>query len=84
MMRSQVPVGRNRILYWGSDRNTTANLVDVRSSADSAWKRVVLTESKKTSGVFQGTILLTSGDSDFDNRVDGELMPMLRSTTAAA
>ena len=69
----------DRVLYWGSDRNTTANLVDVRSSADSAWKKVVLTESKKTSGVFQASILLTSGDSDFDNRNDdGELMPMLR------
>ena len=75
-------------LYWGSAINTTANTVQVRSSADSTWRRVVLTETNANTGIFQASIkLLTDadGNSDFDNRVDDDdgdtpmvLLPLLR------
>ena len=64
-----------RLLFWGSDMNTTANLVQVRSSADSTWRRVVLTETQATGGVFQAMITLTDEDSDddFENKVNPSL-----------
>ena len=75
----------DRLLYWGSDVNTTANLVEVRSSADSTWRRVVLQETKRTSGVFRGQVMLTDQDSDFkDKDPNGDMLPLLRVNDSSA
>ena len=58
----------------------------MRSSADSAWRSIVLTETNPSTGVFRGAIQLTAGNSKFENRVDDDgdpdtpmvLLPLLR------
>ena len=63
-LAGSVPGTDVHVVYWGSAVNDTGSTVDVRSSADSDGITVVLAETTPSSGVFQGSITLTEGNSD--------------------